>query len=192
MNPDRHILELLREAVARQFCAVPKTPSDFNLLAADIHARTGRTIGVSTLKRLWGYVASTHGVTFTTLSLLCRYIGVADWDAFSANPHAPGADSGFLPDMLVDTANLHIGTEVSLTWLPDKSCVIGKIAHPNVFIVTESRNVKLLEADRLEIDTLCVGQPLVVKNCRRGSQNLGTYIGARPSGILTLRIRQKK
>ena len=82
MEIDQNILALLKEQVALKFGSVPKSPTDFNLLAGEIYKMTQRTLGVSTLKRIWGYVAAKHGTSYSSLSILCRYIGYADWDVF--------------------------------------------------------------------------------------------------------------
>lgn len=191
MKPDEHLLSQLKDAVALKFKSVPKTPTDFDLLAVDILARTGRTIGVSTLKRLWGYVKVDHGVTFSTLSLLCRYIGVGDWDAFCARIAAGGVKpyetSGFDTDSIIICDLLPPGAEIEIEWLPDKRCTLRKTAEPDTFTVTASENIKLHPGDTAEVKSLAVGHPFHAALCRRGDTLLGNYTGALAQGIAAIK-----
>ncbi|MDE6101062.1 MAG: hypothetical protein K2L46_08820 [Paramuribaculum sp.] len=88
MKPDKEKLELLLSIVGKKFGTSPRTPTDFAQLTSAIHQTTGRTIGLSTLKRLWGYVTDQTGTTYSTLTLLCRYAGYSDWDCFCRRPTA--------------------------------------------------------------------------------------------------------
>ncbi|WP_276481084.1 hypothetical protein [Paraflavitalea pollutisoli] len=70
--------------------------SDFEKLAEQIAAATGVQLSVSTLKRLWGKVASTHAPSLTTLHALARYLGYADWRTYQQQfrPPVPAAMEG--------------------------------------------------------------------------------------------------
>ena len=82
MKPEKEKLDLLLQIVAQTFGTTPHTPTDFVALASAVQESTGRTIGLSTLKRLWGYIKDQTGTTYSTLSLLSRYTGYSDWDSF--------------------------------------------------------------------------------------------------------------
>lgn len=188
MIPDRHILDLLLRAVALRFGCVPKTPADFNLLSSDVYHRTGRTIGVSTLKRLWGYIRCDHGVTFSTLSLLARYAGYADWDAFCARVRPGGrplSDSDFVLPDAVSCADMSVGETLDVFWGTDKSCRLEKMAEPDLFRVAGSSGIKLREGDVGRLKSVCVGLPLVVHQCRRGPALLNTYVASGPVSTIS-------
>ncbi|MDE6017905.1 MAG: hypothetical protein K2G85_03725, partial [Muribaculaceae bacterium] len=82
MNFDQYRLRKLKQAVEETFGRTPGSPSDFDTLSYQILSYTNDKLGVSTLKRFWGYVKSTHIPTRTTLSVLARYAGYRDWDSF--------------------------------------------------------------------------------------------------------------
>ncbi len=73
MKADRNKLIQLRQAVEETFGQTPGSPTDFDKLSLQIQTFTKRKLGVSTLKRFWGYVRSDYNVTYTTLSVLARY-----------------------------------------------------------------------------------------------------------------------
>lgn len=185
MKPDSSILALLKEAVAQQFGHIPLSPTDFDELALDVQMRTGRTISTSTLKRLWGYVRTEQGTTFSTLSLLCRYAGFNDWNQFCSRKQTEMADddSDFGSDMIINCASLPIGETLMLRWSDCKMLVIRKREHPARFEVLRSENVKLKPSDQADITGLAIGMPFKATYCMRGNSIMGTYTGARHSGL---------
>lgn len=186
MKTDPRHLELLKEAIAIKFQEIPKTPSSFALLADDIYRTTGRTIGVSTLKRIYGYVRTQTSPTFSSLSLLCRYVGYADWDAFEAHC-ATGAPmyetSGFNREDVINTETLAVGLEIRLQWHPKKVCILRKTADPDMFTVVESRNIKLLAGDIIRVRSLTKNLPFEAYDCHRDGELLGSYTSAVTGGL---------
>lgn len=58
-----------------------ETTKDFAHLAAEIQTVTGRPIGVTTLKRLFGRTHDTVRPSAYTLDTIARYLGKNSWDA---------------------------------------------------------------------------------------------------------------
>lgn len=147
--------------------------------------RTGRTISTSTLKRLWGYVRTEQSTTFSTLSLLCRYAGFNDWNQFCNRKQNEMADddSDFGSDMIINCSSLPIGETLMLRWSKCKMLVIRKREHPARFEVLHSENVKLKPSDQADITGLAIGMPFKATYCMRGNSLMGTYTGARHSGL---------
>ena len=85
------ITYLLRKVEAK-YGQRPQTPGMFDMLALDIKKTCGQPISASTLKRVWGYVQSTHEPSLETLSLLARYVGSHDWNEFRQTC----SESGFI------------------------------------------------------------------------------------------------
>ncbi|MDE6271378.1 MAG: hypothetical protein K2M31_00020 [Muribaculaceae bacterium] len=187
MKVDNDAFQRLKHRVAMTFKCNPKTPTDFDLLALDIFQRTGRTISVSTLKRIWRYVNVEHGTSYSSLTILSRYVGYNDWDVFVERSQEDGNSlsdtSGFGDNNIIACTILDIDTELQLNWLPDKSCRIQKIGQPDIFRIVLSSNIKLKPGDIGHINSLQIGTPLVISGCRRGSNSLGTYHGASTNGI---------
>lgn len=190
MKVDSELLSQLKEAVAIKFGHTPRTPSDFDALSLDIQIRTGRTIGISTLKRLWGYVRAQSGTTYSTLSLISRYVGYNDWDAFclARVESAEADDSGFSPDYIVKCSSLPVGQTILLRWGKNKALVIRKTQHPERFEIIHAENIKLKPGDTADITTLALGNPFCAGYCMRGKRILGAYTGARRDGISSIEI----
>lgn len=58
------------------------TTKDYEALGARIHERTGVTLSVATLKRLWGKVKYDSKPTPTTLNTLAQYLGYESWRSY--------------------------------------------------------------------------------------------------------------
>ncbi|HAP28552.1 MAG TPA: hypothetical protein DCR26_00410 [Porphyromonadaceae bacterium] len=190
MKIDPEKVKLLRIAVEHKFGSSPGFPSDFDRLADEIDAVVGQRIGVSTLKRIWGYVQSSHTPTYTTLSLLSRYLGHRDWISFCnslRDMDEPGNDSKFTTLSVVFLGDEPIGATFQLEWDAGKGCVIRKIANPSRFEILEARNIKLMAGDTSTIQTLALGQSMYAAHCCRGRHELGTYVGARNGGLLSIK-----
>ncbi len=192
MKVDPIALQRLRQHVASTYGCEPKTPTDFDMLAGDIFRRTRRSIGVSTLKRIWGYVSAGHGTSFSSLTILSRYAGYHDWEVFCErtgdNGNNSSTTSGFGADTIIACHTLDIGTELQLNWLPDKVCILRKVGQPDLFRVVKAENIKLLVGDTGRLNSVQVYAPLVLYSCRRGDNPIGTYRGATRQGLDTVAI----
>ncbi|MDE6460980.1 MAG: hypothetical protein K2K52_09175 [Paramuribaculum sp.] len=182
MISEQQNFERLRQAVELIFGHKPNSPSDFDSLAARIQAATGMNLGVSTLKRFWGYVKSPHTPTYTTLSVLARYAGHRDWNTFCNNIQSED-ESGFSKSSVIICSEDKIGSSYIIKWNGSKWCEIKKYAEPNLYEVIESRNIKLKKGDFIRLNSLTVGDFFVALECLRGTTQLGTYIGAKRHGI---------
>ena len=72
------LLRRVEEKVGREM----KTPKDFEFLSAQIFEQTRRTISISTLKRVWGYVDAYKSVRESTLDLLAQFVGFNNFQHF--------------------------------------------------------------------------------------------------------------
>ncbi len=182
MKTDPDKLNQLRQVVEDIFCRKPGSPTDFDNLSYQIFSTTGHKVGVSTLKRFWGYVKSPYNATHTTLSVLAHYAGYRDWDSFCSE-NKGDEDSCFSSARLIIASELSLESSVYVEWESEKWLRFIKINQPNIFEVTESKNIKLLPGDILAIDTLIIGEKFIARDCRRNGVDLGTYIGAQKTGI---------
>ncbi|MDE6271045.1 MAG: hypothetical protein K2M12_09370 [Muribaculaceae bacterium] len=165
---------------------VPSTPSEFSELSRSIQKKTCRTISLSSIKRIWGYVKYEGFPSVTTLNTLAQYNGYKDWEAFLiGNTAKYGEDSGFLDESVVNQSNLNIGDKLLLRWDNEKACEIEYIEDGR-FRVNRSQNIKLKEGDTFTLHTLCVGHPIYVSDIQRGDQRFPGYIGAKKGGVTTI------
>lgn len=191
MQPDKSHLERLKEHIVVKFGTNPRTPTDFSLLANDIFSHTHRTIGVSTLKRIFGYVQSAYGTSFSTLSHLSSYLGYTDWEKFCSqidkNDVCPPT-SGFNSNSLLLSSALPLSSLILLEWAGGKKCKLRKIKEPDLFRIEETENIKLCPLDTGRIESLSLNMPLIIIECQRGEEKLGTYTGATKGGINTIKM----
>lgn len=179
-------LARLRSAVERSAALSPATPSDFAMLSAEVSSRSdGRdSISISTLKRLWGYVDSSHRPSSAVLSVLARFCGYRDWAHFASSTDA---DSGFLVMKPLTPASLSEGDILKLTWAPDRVVTIRSTGG-NEFEVIGSENAKLLPGDSFTATIFCCGYPLYATAIRRGGTVIPAYVAARSGGLLTIAL----
>ena len=170
---------------------VPTTPTEFNELSRMIKIETGRTLSLSTIKRIWGYVRSEGFPSVTTLNTLARYNGYTDWDTFfGVNKPRASEDSDFLEDSIVNAEDLSEGDRLSLSWNIGKSCVMEYLGGMR-FRIVESENIKLLPGDKITLHTVCKGHPIYVSDIERGEKIVPAYIGAKKGGLISYKVDKK-
>ena len=184
-------LETLVELTNANLGYVPSTPTEFNDLSRMIKAKTGRSISLSSIKRIWGYVRYEGFPSVSTLNNLAQYNGYKDWDTFMLGYISDrGADSAFLKESVVSADNLTAGDCLLLSWGDGKSCEIEYLEAMR-FRVNDSRNIKLEPGDTFTVRTLSLGHPLYVSDIRRGDMYLPAYIGAKKGGLTKIVFRSR-
>ena len=168
---------------------VPSTPSEFKRLCRMIEQKTGRSISLSSIKRIWGYVRYEGFPSVTTLNNLAQYNEFSDWGSFLTNHSIKNSDenSGFIEGSLLTTDNLRPGDRLMLDWGYGKSCEIECIAHMR-FRINASHNIKLEPGDTFTLHTLCVGHPIYISDIERGASRMSTYIGAKKGGLSSITL----
>lgn len=194
-NKHPEILQL-REMTERKLGHSLRTPNDFNKLTIMIRNCSGDTISLSTLKRLWGYVAYPHRPSLAVLSILARFNGYSDWDNFCKSihkTHAPALpdESDFLTAGHLSAADIAEGERITLQWQPDKSCTLEKITGYR-FRVTRAENIKLQSGDIVTCSDFCTGQAFYASEVEHDGERMGSYVGRRNSGGIKVIIRNVK
>ena len=179
-------LEALVDITNNNLGYVPSTPSEFNELSLLIQKKTGRSLSLSSIKRIWGYVKYEGFPSVTTLNTLAQYNEFKDWESFMIQSLGNSADdSGFIEESVVNADSLKCGDRLSLGWGSDKSCEIECIGHMR-FRVNASKNIKLQAGDKFTLHTLCIGHPLYVCDIERGDARVPAYIGAKKGGVASI------
>lgn len=75
-------LEALVDITNNNLGYVPSTPTEFNELSRLIQQKTGRSLSLSSIKRIWGYVKYEGFPSVTTLNILAQYNEFKDWESF--------------------------------------------------------------------------------------------------------------
>lgn len=147
--------------------------ADFNALADDINKETGRTIGLTTIKRLFGYIDDDRKTSQYTLNTLALYLGFPDWKEYSSAKNL-NSDWNFESDKVL-VAELTTGTKIHVKYL-DRTVA---------FVVTEYDNQKVLRVEKADNSSLKVNDILFVNSLQLGKvieadkvireKNIGNY-----------------
>ena len=164
-----------------------KYPGQCDALAQAIFDETKITIGVTTLKRLFGFAADERRPHVSTLDVIARYI---DYPSFKLLVKDLGEDcdiSMYQPVESLDNKGLTVGTQVEITYDPQRLVLMTYIGDDR-FVVNESKNSKLEKGDILEIVQMIVGTPFFCKEVVRDNKSLGNYLGAKQNGLTSIEI----
>lgn len=173
--------ERLKQEVETLVGRSVKTPKDFEFLSRQIEGYTNETISVSTLKRMWGYVASPCKPSKYNLNLLSRMIGYSDWEAFSGGNEVMSSSRFFVKSKLIADA-LQKGEQVRLTWCPGRVLTIMYKGN-DTFEVVESINSKLAKGDTFTCPQFVEDQPLYLSNLSHPGILLCNYVAGQNGGI---------
>lgn len=172
----------IEEAMGRTLLA----PKDFDLLSERIFARVGEMVSRNTLKRIWGIMDEGREPRLSTLSILARFVGYADFSAFVNNANKPDdvedSSTPFMGRRLSIIDGLTPGDHLRLTWQPGRVCdvVYNGSLH---FRVTHSENTRLKEGDTFLCGIIIEGQPLYLDQLQQGKKPPTAYICGKSGGV---------
>ncbi len=173
----------LRELVERRFGAGVNTPAEFNRLNDDIGARIGVSLSVSTLMRVWGYVASAARPNASTLNTLARYAGYRDFKQFVVNS---GTDRDASEDVVSPRISvleeLAVRDRVRITWQPDRECVVRYLGGGQ-FVVELAQATKLHPGDTFTCALIIDGEPLYLDNLVRAGNAPVAFVCGKRGGV---------
>lgn len=142
--------------------------SDYNALSAQIASVTNRTIGVTTLKRLFQYVRDNHKPSDYTLNTLALYLGFPSWIEYTSSRNTD-SEWGY-NDETVYVQKLSVGQKLKVQYL-DRIVVFEVIEVDSIKIlkVFKSKNSSLRENDLLWVHRIRKGEKLEAEKIMRGS-----------------------
>ena len=162
------------------------SPKDFEFLTCQILGYTKESISISTLKRMWGYVASSCKPSAYNLNLLSRMVGYPDWESFVAGKNAISSSRFFVKSKLVAEA-LNLGEQVKVNWHPGRVIVV-EYCGDDRFEVMESVNSKLSVGDTFVCHQFVADEPLYLSNLHHPGIPLCNYVAGAillPSVVLS-------
>ncbi len=180
-NYKQEDFERLKEEVEKVVGRKIKAPRDFDFLARQVAGYMGDTISVSTLKRMWGYVATQCKPSKFNLDLLSRMVGYLDWDSFVEGQDSPASSRFFIRSKLIADA-LYVGEEVKLTWYPGRVVTIKYLGNDS-FEVVESVASKLAVGDTFTCHQFVDDEPLYLSNLSHENMPLSNYVCGQTGGI---------
>ena len=94
MDTEQYI-QLLRLRVEDELGTPMRTPKDFDALSESIFQKVHLQLSSSTLKRIWGYLATASLPRQSSLDVLAQYVGYANFQAFcqSQESNVEGTDN---------------------------------------------------------------------------------------------------
>ncbi len=161
-NLNQEDIDRLKKEVESLVGRPIKSPKDFEFLARQIKGYTEENISVSTLKRIWGYVAAQNNPSLYNLNLLSRMLGYPDWYNFTLGDGEAASSRFFVKSKLVAEA-LQVGEQVKLTWNPGRVVTIVCRGNDH-FEVLESVNSKLAAGDTFTCHQFVTDEPLYLSN----------------------------
>lgn len=186
MSSNENDILKLREMVEESVSRKMKTPADFQFLTGVIQERCKETLGVSTLKRLWGYVDGYDTTRYSTLSILARCVGFRDWDNFCENSDRLGESSNMIVGYTVNPADLAVGDCLTISWAPDRRVRIEHLGNGG-FEVLQSENSKLKPGDTFRCSIFIIGEPLYLDNFVRGTNPPTLFVVGNKGGLTEVR-----
>lgn len=186
MSSNENDILKLREMVEESVSRKMKTPADFQFLTGVIQERCKETLGVSTLKRLWGYVDGYDTTRYSTLSILARCVGFRGWDDFCENSDRLGESSNMIVGYTVNPADLAVGDCLTISWAPDRRVRIEHLGNGG-FEVLQSENSKLKPGDTFRCSIFIIGEPLYLDNFVRGINPPTLFVVGNKGGLTEVR-----
>ena len=129
---------------------------DFEILGGLIFKETGRTIGVTTIKRLLGYIEDDRKTIPYTLNTIAMYLNHNSWEELCA---AMRIDSDWdFEDDAIYIQSLDVDDEMDVAYLDRKV----------TFVVSETNGTKVLRVKSVENSSLRPGDILYVYKIQHG------------------------
>lgn len=146
---------------------------DFSVLAEDIFKKTGRSIGITTLKRLFGTIEDQRDAVGYTMNTIAIYLGYASWKDYMG--HDSFDSDWCFDDDLFYIHDLELGDQLKVQYL-NRSVTFSVVDYEDtrVLKVEESTNSSLQVGDIVFIHSLRVGNIIESEKVVRGTA-IGNY-----------------
>ena len=189
MNDYSQNITILRSLVEKVAGHKMQTSNDFIYLCGSIQGRLNITLGVSTLKRIWGYVDGVCKPRNSTLDILSQYVGYADWETFVCD--FCGSDEARSSQVLwsksIKSIDIPEGAEFEITWNPGRRLLLRHL-DKDQFLVLESEKSKIKVGDKFHCDRFILLQPLNLFNLEREGCDPCDFIVGNKGGLLTISL----
>ena len=165
-----------------------QSPADFQLLIHQIWEKQHAVLSLSTIKRLWGYVASNGAPRLSTLNTLAQFLGFADWNAYLvALEQRGGIESALYTGEGIQTADLQAGDKVAVAWQPNRQCTFRYLGD-NQFVVEDSTNAKLQQGITFSAARFMIGQPMYLDNILLADGTHTSYVAGKCNGLTSVNL----
>lgn len=184
MGNENEILRRIREKAGIDM----SKSVDFDVLAQAIKDTTNESLGVNTLKRLFGFKTDKVVPRLSTMDVIAQYLGCTDYETLISELGDDADISMFTPIDCVEVKDLDKGTQIRISYDPNRVFFLTYLGDMK-FIVNEVEGSKnIFKGDILTITQLAVGHRLVVANVLRQGEDLGMYESAKYKGLKSIEI----
>mgnify|MGYP007115354989 CR=1 FL=1 len=185
MSHSPEILCLCRD-IEQHFGQQLQSPADFQLLLQQIWEKQHAVLSLSTIKRLWGYVASNGTPRLSTLNTMAQFLGFADWNAYLvALEQRGGSESTMFTGEGIQTADLQAGDRIAVAWQPNRQCTFRYLGD-NQFVVENSKNAKLQQGATFSAARFMIGQPMYLDNILLADGTHTSYVAGKRNGLTSV------
>jgi len=153
---------------------------DFVALSDMIMKATGRSIGVTTLKRLMGNITDTRKANPYTLDTIAQYLGFPSWNSYGKQ--ACNDSLWNYADDTIYILSLKVGQTIELQYL-NRKLKLTVVTHEgqNALRVVSAKNSSLRQGDILVVHHIRKGEVLEAEQVIRGAM-MGNY---KTHGVVT-------
>lgn len=184
MDKQQLISNLLAE-VERKIGRTLRTPTDFQYLSLQI-SKEGKgyeSLSISTIKRLYKYINSSHEPSQQTLTILAHFIGYKDWDTFRRFQSTLAKQtSGFLSNIDDVLTKTKIGDTLYIQWNPNRKIKVQNQGSRRVIVIA-SENSQLIVGDSFKLSEIKNDKPLLATDFIRDGMSMPDYIMGRNDGV---------
>ena len=165
-----------------------QSPADFQLLIHHIWEKQHAVLSLSTIKRLWGYVASNGAPRLSTLNTLAQYLDFTDWHAYLVSlEQRGGIESALCTGEGIQTADLQAEDRIVVAWQPNRQCTFRYLGD-NQFVVEDSTNAKLQQGITFSAARFMVGQPMYLDNILLAHGTHNSYVAGKRNGLTSVNL----
>ena len=185
MSHSPEILCLCRD-IEQHFGQQLQSPADFQLLLQQIWEKQHAVLSLSTIKRLWGYVASNGTPRLSTLNTMAQFLGFADWNAYLvALEQRGGIESALCTGEGIQTADLQAEDRIVVAWQPNRQCTFRYLGE-NQFVVEDSTNAKLQQGTTFSAARFMIDQPMYLDNILLADGTQTSYVAGKRHGLTSV------
>lgn len=178
----------LRKMIEDRLGTPIKYSSDCEILMQAIEDATGERLGLTTVKRLFGFTGDKQGnPRGSTMDILAQFLGYADLKDMVRRLGDASDISMFEPVDEIVAEDLEDGTQIQITYDPGRLLVLTYIGGCR-FIVNESQRSKLQKGDKIRVTHFTKGFEMIASEVIRDGENLGSYTAAKDGGLTSLEV----
>lgn len=179
--------EILRRIKEKAGISMNKSV-DFDILAQSIKDKTNESLGVNTLKRLFGYKTEKVVPRLSTMDIIAQYLGCSDYESLIKELGEDADISIFTPVDCIEVQDLGKGTQVRIAYDPNRVFFLTYLGDFKFIVNEVEGSHNILKGDVLTITQLAVGHRFLVAHVERDGYDLGGYESAKYNGLKSVEI----